>query len=492
MGLDQGTTSTKAVILDHSGAVVSSAAAELHQFFPQPGWVEHDPEEILALTLRVFSEALSKSDIAPSQIAALGITNQRETLTFWNRHTGKPVGRAIVWQDRRSLEICEDLKASDGAGILDRTGAAIVPNAAGTKIKWLMENDPRVRQGVERGELICGTIDSWLLWNIGRAHRHATDRSNASVTLLLNARTREYDEDMLHLLGIPRTILPELVDTSEVVDTTDPSLTGHPIPIAALAGDQTAAALGQACISPGMVKNTYGTGSFMVMNTGRSYIPPTTGIMAPILWTISQRTEYGLEGYADVSGAGIQWLRDMMGALDEAGNAEEIAKTVPDSGGVYFVPAFSGLGSPHFDSYARGTIFGLTRGSSKAHLVRAALEAIAYQVRDALIELEQCSGITTDVIRVDGGASKNNFLMQFQSDILGIPIERPLVSETTCAGAALLAGVAVGYWHGPDEACSTWKLDRRFEPRIGDADRSSMVARWHEAIERSQGWLRDR
>lgn len=488
IGIDQGTTQTTVIIVDHDGHVVASESTELTQHYPKPGWVEHDPHEILDITASTFRRVLDTSGISASEIASIGITNQRETLTFWNRETGRAVGRAIVWQDRRTLPICEELEAYDGAGILDRTGAAIVPNAAATKIKWFLDNSPEIREGVDKGDLICGTIDTWLLWHLTKGARHATDRSNASVTLLLNARTRDYDEEMLDHLGIPRSILPELVDSSEVLGITDPELVGHEIPIAALDGDQTAATFGQACVEPGMVKNTYGTGSFMVMNVGSEYVSPSRGIMAPILWTIGDRVDYGLEGYADASGAAIQWLRDL-GLIESASVVDGLATSVEDNGGVYFVPAFAGLGSPHFDSYARGTIFGLTRGSGKAHLARAALEAIAHQVRDALVELESCSGVKAEVLRVDGGASASDFLMQYQADILGIPVERAATSETTALGAAFLAGLAVKFWKDIDEVAATWQLGRRFEPRLTAEERERELEGWARAIERSRGWM---
>jgi glycerol kinase len=488
MAIDQGTTQTTVRLVDHDGEVVATASAELTQHYPEPGWVEHDATEILEITIDTLKKVVDGSGISAAEIEAIGITNQRETTVFWDKATGRPVANAIVWQDRRTLPLCEVLEEFDGAGILDRTGAAIVPNAAATKIKWFLDNNAEIRAGVDAGRLICGTIDTWLIWNLTRGKRHVTDRSNASVTLLLNARTREYDEEILAKLEIPREILPELVDSSEVLGTVASEILGHEIPIAGINGDQTSATFGQACVEPGMVKSTYGTGAFIVMNVGAEYVSPSKGIMAPVLWTIGDRVEYGLEGYADASGAAIQWLRDV-GLIESATEVNELAPSVPDNGGVYFVPAFAGLGSPHFDSYARGTVFGLTRGTTKAHLARAVVEAIAHQVRDALRELERCSGVTIEVLRVDGGGSMNDFLMQYQSDILGIPVERPRSADTTALGAAYLAGLAVGFWKDVDEIAATWTLDKRYEPQMGEQERTRVVAGWERAVDRSRGWL---
>lgn len=406
------------------------------------------------------------------------------------RAAGEPVGRSIVWQDRRTLGICEELIRRDGDGILDHTGAAIVPNAAGTKIRWVLENDSEVREGVERGDIVCGTIDSWIAWRLSGGRIHATDTSNASVTLLLDARTRQYSPRMLAELGIPESVLPKVVDTIGVVGVTDPDVLGAAIPIGALAGDQTAAAFGQACLRPGMVKSTYGTGSFLVMNTGAEYVSPKEGVMAPVLWSAGGAATYGLEGYADVAGAAIEWLRDGLHLIGHASEVDALAAEAPDNGGVVFVPAFAGLGSPHFDSYARGTILGLTRGSGPAQIARAALEAIAHQVADALDVIGETSGIAPTVLRVDGGASRSDLLMQIQADMLGIPVERPAVTETTGWGAALLAGVAVGVISGTNAVADLWHLERRFEPLIGDSHRRDNRELWQRAIEHSSGWLR--
>lgn len=490
LGIDQGTTGTKSIIFDRASNIVSSSYSEFTQYYPKPGWVEHDPEEIWQVTLKTIKGALADAGIGIENIASIGITNQRLTTTFWDRDTGEPAGRSVVWQDRRTLDICEYLLEKDGDGIESRTGAAIVPNASATKIKWLLDNNESIRNGVKCGKLIFGTIDTWLIWKLTGGKVHVTDYSNAAATLLQNAKTLTYDEYMLEELGIPSTILPELKGSSEIYGYTDESILGASIPIAGIAGDQQAAAFGQSCTRKGMAKNTYGTGSFLIFNTGDEYIPPKRGIMSPVLWSVDSKATYGLEGYADASGAAIQWLRDGLGIIDKSAEVEQLAATVEDTAGVYFVPAFVGLGSPYFDSYARGTIFGLTRGTSKAHIARAALESMAFQVMDALTLMEKVSGTKLEVLRVDGGGAKNDFLMQFQADILGIPVERPVVTETTCLGAAYLAGLAVGYWESIEEIEQNWKLDKRFEPQISAEERKTLYNNWNKAIQRSSGWLK--
>ncbi|MDI3522359.1 MAG: glycerol kinase [Bacillota bacterium] len=493
LGIDQGTTGTKAIVFDRAAHAVASAYSEFPQYYPQPGWVEHNAGEIWTTTLHVVQEALAQAGLVPSDLAAIGITNQRETTLFWDKKTGEPVCRAIVWQDRRTLPICEHLIALGQAEIEERTGAPIVPNAAATKIKWLLDNNARVRQGVERGELIYGTIDTWLIWKLSGGAVHVTDYSNAAVTLLQNAHTLDYDAGILSELGIPRHILPELRSSSEVYAYTDPAVFGARVPLAGDAGDQQAAAFGQACLKEGMVKNTYGTGSFMILNTGDKYVAPVPGIFSPVLWVLGRggRPCYGLEGMADVSGAVIQWLRDGLGIITASGQAEELARTVADTGGVYFVPAFVGLGSPHFDSYARGTIVGITRGTGRAHIARAALESMAYQVRDALALMGKVSGVKVNALRADGGGAKSDFMLQFQADILGIPVERPRITETTCLGAAYLAGLAVGYWNSLDEIAANWARERLFEPSIPAARREELYHGWQKAVGRAAGWLRE-
>jgi glycerol kinase len=491
LGIDQGTTGTKAVVFDRQGSIVATAYSEFTQYFPQPGWVEHDANEIWEVSMGVVAQALKNGNISPEQIAAIGITNQRETTTFWNKKTGQPVGRSIVWQDRRTLPICEALAEKDKAGIEDRTGMIIVPNDAATKIRWLLDNDPKVREGVDKGELIYGTIDTWMIWKLSGGAAHVTDYSNTSVTLLLNARKLDYDEWILNELQIPRQILPALKSSSEIYAYTDPqAFFGVRVPISGDAGDQQAAVMGQACIKPGMAKNTYGTGSFMILNTGTKYVPPVGGLFSPVLWAIKDEVAYGLEGMADVSGAAIQWLRDGLGIIQESSDAEVLAAQVADTQGVYFVPAFVGLGAPHFDSYARGTMLGITRGTTRQHVARAALEAMAYQTRDSFEIMKRESGLDLNMLRVDGGGAKSDFLMQFQADILGIPVERPVVTETTVLGAAYLAGLAVGYWQSVDEIAANWQIERRFDPNLADDRREELYHGWQKAIKHAAGWLK--
>jgi len=490
LGIDEGTTGIKVMIFDQTVNIISQAYSEFTQHFPQSGWVEHDANEIWEVTLKMVAEALKNGSIKPEDLEAIGITNQRETTVFWDKNTGQPVCRAIVWQDRRSLAICEALEAKDGAGIVDRTGMIIVPNDAATKIRWLLDNEPKVKAGVEKGELLYGTIDTWLVWKLTAGRAHVTDYSNASVTLLQNARNLDYDEWILNELQIPKEILPELRTSSEVYGLTDPTVFfGAEIPVAGILGDQQSAAFGQGCLEKGMAKNTYGTGSFMVMNTGDTYVPPSDGLFSPVLWSAKGRTDYGLEGMADVSGAVIQWLRDGLGIINDAKEAEELALQVEDSLGVYFVPAFVGLGAPYFDSYARGTIIGISRGTTKHHIARAALESMAFQVKDAFNVMEKKSGFKLTKLRADGGGAKSDFLLQFQADILGIPVERPIITETTTLGAVYAAGLAVGYWDSFEEISEFWKIEKRFEPQIGEEKRQELCAFWDKAVKRSMDWL---
>ncbi|MDR1021092.1 MAG: glycerol kinase GlpK [Synergistaceae bacterium] len=491
LGIDQGTTGTKVIIFDRQANQVATGYSEFTQHFPRDGWVEHDAEEIWGVTLKVVGEALKSGNIEINDIAAIGITNQRVTTLLWDRKTGKPAARAIVWQDRRNLGICERLIEKDRAGFEGRTGMLIIPNASGPKVEWLLENNDGVRKGVEEGRLIFGNIDAWLVWKLSGGAAHVTEPSNACETLMMNALTLDWDEPMLKEMGIPRGILPEIRSSSEIYAYTDPDVFfGAKIPIAGICGDQQAATFGQACFEPGMAKNTYGTGSFMIMNTGDRYIPPKGQLIAPVLWQIKGKHQYGLEGLVDVSGAVIQWLRDGLGIISKAQEAEELAKQVPDTAGVFFVPAFVGLGAPHFDSYARGSILGLTRGSTKHHISRAALESMAYQVRDAFEIMKKDSGLELTKLRVDGGGAKSDLSMQFQADILGIPVERPVITETTVLGAAYLAGLAVGYWESLDEITANWKVERTFEPQIGEDEREHRYAGWKRAIERAAGWLK--
>ncbi|MCX6097390.1 MAG: glycerol kinase GlpK [Caldiserica bacterium] len=491
LGIDQGTTGTKVVLFDQNSNIVGSAYSEFTQYFPKPGWVEHDANEIWEVTMKVAAEALQAAHASPKDIVAIGITNQRETTTFWDKKTGVPAARSIVWQDRRSLDICERLIAKDREGIEARNGAIIVPNAAATKIYWLMHNNEVIRKGVAEGRLIYGTIDTWLVWKLSGGAAHVTDHSNAAVTLLLDERKLEYDKWILDELEIPRSILPELRSSSEVYAYTDPDVFfGVRVPIAGIAGDQQAAAFGQACVTPGMVKNTYGTGLFMIMNTGKKYVPAAKGMMSEALWTIKGQTTYGIEAIADVGGAAVQWLRDGLGIIKEASEAEELAAQVEDTMGVYFVPAFVGLGAPYLDSYARGSMFGITRGTTKQHIARATLESMAYQTRDFVSTMEDLSGVKVAVLRVDGGAVKSDFICQFQADILGVPVDRPVVTETTVLGAAYLAGLASGYWESVEQIAANWRLDRRFDPQMPADQREELYAGWQKAARRAAGWLK--
>ena len=492
MGIDQGTTGTTVIIFDRDANIISSSYSEFTQYFPQDGWVEHDAMEIYEVTKRVCKDALDAGKLTTDNIEAIGITNQRVTTTFWNKNTGVPIRKSIVWQDRRSLPICERLLALDKKGIEERTGMVIIPNASATKIAWLLENDPEVRAGVDKGELLFGTIDTWLIWKLSGGAAHVTDLSNATGTLMLNAYSLDYDDFILNELKIPREILPELRSSSEVYAHTDPKeFFGASIPIAGIAGDQQAATFGQACVKPGMAKNTYGTGAFLLFNCGNTYIPSKRSMMAPVLWKLNDGSvSYGFEGLIDVSGAAIQWLRDGLGIIEKSSDSEKLAREVENSGGVYFVPAFVGLGAPHFDSYARGTMFGITRSTTKQHLCRAALESMAYQVRDAFNMIESDVGRPLNTLRVDGGGAKNDLMLQFQADILGIPVERPVVSETTVLGAAYLAGLAVGYWTSLDDISSNWRIDKRFEPQMPEDKREELYDGWKNAVKRSGGWLK--
>ena len=453
--------------------------------------MEHDPVEIWNSTLEVIAEALRNGRVSPEEIEAIGIANQAGTTVFWNKKTGEPVGRAIVWLDQRSLPICERLIAKDRVGIETRTGMGIVPNASATKIRWLMENDAAIQKGMARGELLFGTIDSWLIWKLSGGAAHVTDHSNASITLLWNVHTLSYDEWMLNELAIPREILPELRSSSEIYAYTASELfSGAHIPIASAAFDQSAALFGQACFHAGMAKVTFGIGSSLVLNTGHKLggaIPQVGGLA---LWAVNGELTYGLVGWIDISGAAIQWLRDGLGIIQEPREAEGLATQVLDTQGVYFVPAFVGLPMPHYDPSARGTIIGITRETTKHHIARAALEAMAYQTRDCFDQMKQ-SGLEIKILRADGDGAKSNFLLQFEADILGIPVERPVVTNTTVLGAAFLAGLAVGYWGSLEEIASKWRLERRFEPGISADHRDSLYRGWQKAIRHAAGWLTD-
>ncbi|MBI5276825.1 MAG: glycerol kinase GlpK [Burkholderiales bacterium] len=492
LALDQGTTSSRAIVFDTAGRVAALAQREFTQFFPQPGWVEHDAREIWATQHAVALEALKQ--VPGAAVAAVGITNQRETTVLWDRETGQPVANAIVWQDRRTAARCELLRKLGKAGLIQKkTGLVIDAYFSGTKLEWLLDNVAGARERAGRGELAFGTIDSWLVWNLTGGRVHATDASNASRTLLYNLHTQDWDDELLALLHIPRSVLPQVVPSSGIVGETDASLLGMALPIAGIAGDQQAATFGQACFAPGMAKNTYGTGCFMLMNTGARPVASRNRLLTTMGWqgpAGRKQAAYCLEGSVFMAGATVQWLRDGLQVVQSAAEVESLAAQVDDTGDVYLVPAFAGLGTPDWDGYARGTLVGLTRGTNRAHIARAALEAIALQSADVFGAMALDSGIALKELRVDGGASRNNLLMQMQADFLGVPVVRPQVTETTALGAAYLAGLATQVWGGAEEISSQWQIERRFEPKTGDADRRAKLARWRQAVERSKGWAR--
>lgn len=488
LSLDQGTTSCRAIIFDHAGNIVAVAQKEFTQIYPQPAWVEHDANEIWSTQFAVTQEVLVKARLKAKDIAAIGITNQRETTLVWDRKTGNPVHNAIVWQDRRTAGYCDALKARGLEGhVKDRTGLVIDAYFSGTKINWILENVEGARARAEAGELAFGTMDSWLVYKLTGGKVHVTDVTNAGRTMLFDIRDRKWDEKLLRELNIPASMLPEVKGSSEVYGQTEEGLFSSQIPIAGMAGDQHCALFGQACFDPGQAKNTYGTGCFMLMNTGEEFVASDNGLLTTVAWEVEGKMEYALEGSVFIAGAAIQWLRDGLKLIDEAPDSEFFAKKVNDTGGVYVVPAFAGLGAPYWDMYARGAIFGLTRGSNKAHIVRATLQSLAYQVADVLLAMEQDSGKPLKTLRVDGGASANNFLMQFQSDILDTTVERPEIVETTALGAAMLAGLAVGYWTKGDLE-KTWQLDQRFETRMAEPRRKKLYAGWKKAVKRSMEW----
>jgi glycerol kinase len=487
LALDQGTTSSRAIIFDRSGAVVASAQQEFRQLFPRPGWVEHDAGEIWATQSGVVTDALAKAGLPATDLAAIGITNQRETTVVWERATGQPISPAIVWQDRRTAAVCDRLKhAGRAAMIRQKTGLVIDAYFSATKLQWILKNVPGAAQRARAGELAFGTIDSWLVWNLTSGRVHVTDASNASRTMLFNLKTGDWDDALLKLFGIPRAILPTVRASSEVYGTC--GLWGGAIPIAGIAGDQQAALFGQVCTRPGMVKNTYGTGCFMLMHTGTKPIVSKKNLLTTVAWRIGGRTEFALEGSIFIAGAVVQWLRDGLGLIKTAGEIEALAAQVADTGGVYLVPAFAGLGAPHWDQYARGLIAGLTRGTTAAHLARAALEGIAFQVHDVLHAMQSDSKIKLKELRVDGGACANNLLMQFQADLLGVPVVRPRVTETTALGAAYLAGLAVGFWKDRAEIAAQWQADRRFTPAMKPAARKKLLDGWERALRRAKRW----
>jgi glycerol kinase len=493
LALDQGTTSSRAIVFDERGRVVSSAAYEFPQHFPSPGWVEHDPEEIWSSQLRATKAALKSARVQARDIRAIGITNQRETSLVWEKTTGRPLANAIVWQCRRTVDMCEWIKAEGYADLFrDRTGLRVDPYFSGTKVRWFLDEVPGLRRRAEAGEALFGTVDSWLLYRLTGGRVHATDYSNASRTLLYNIRRLAWDEEILRILDVPPQMLPEVRPSSGVFGETDPAVLGDRIPIAGIAGDQQAALFGQTCFAVGTAKNTYGTGSFVLVNTGGEARASRSGLLSTIAWGIDGKVEYALEGSIFVTGAAVQWLRDGLGLIRDASETEAIAREARDNAGVYFVPAFVGLGAPYWDPYARGTLVGVTRGTTRAHLVRAALEAIAYQSRDVVECIERDAEVRVPELRADGGATANRFLMQFQADILGRPVLRAAVAETTALGAAFLAGLATGVWAGRDDLARRVGEGERFEPTMGEAEREGLYADWLRAVERARQWERPR
>jgi glycerol kinase len=487
LALDQGTTSSRAIVFDARGTVRATAQREFRQIFPRDGWVEHDATEIWATQSGVMHEAIAKAGIAAREVAAIGITNQRESTVLWERASGRPVANAIVWQDRRTAPTCDALRAAGHeATFAAKTGLVLDAYFSGTKLKWLLDHVPGARERAGRGELAFGTVDTWLVFNLTQGRVHATDPSNASRTLLFDIHRGEWDDALCALLDVPRAVLPAIVPSSGVCGTA--TIDGIDVPIAGIAGDQQAAPFGQACHAPGLAKNTYGTGCFLLMNTGTKPVASTNRMLTTVAWKRDGRTDYALEGSVFIGGAVVQWLRDGLKIIRTAGEVESLAASVDDNGGVFLVPAFAGLGAPHWDAYARGAIFGLTRGATGAHLARAALEAIAVLSRDVLAALQTDAGITLAGLRVDGGAAANDLLMQIQADVLGVPVVRPKVLETTALGAAYLAGLAVGYWKDSAEVAANWQVDRTFEPAMPRARVEALVAGWDKAVGRSKGW----
>jgi glycerol kinase len=491
LALDQGTTSSRAIVFDHNGLPVTSAQKEFTQFYPKPGWVEHDPDEIWSTQAGVALEAITKAGIESVNIAAIGITNQRETTVVWNRKTGKPVYNAIVWQDRRTADFCDKLKSGrHSSKILEKTGLIIDAYFSATKVRWILDNVKDARRLAEDGQLAFGTIDSWLVWNLTRGQLHLTDVSNASRTMLFNIHTLKWDEELLRIFNIPSSMLPEVRSSSEIYGKTEGQFATS-IPVAGIAGDQQAALFGQMCIEPGMVKNTYGTGCFMMMNIGSKPIESKSKLLTTIAWRIGNDTQYALEGSIFIAGAVVQWLRDGLGIIKSSVDIEKLAAKVKDSEGVYFVPAFAGLGAPHWNQHARGMLVGITRGTTSAHIARAALDSIAYQTLEVLLAMQNDSGIDIRELRVDGGATVNNQLMQFQSDLLQAKVVRPKITETTALGAAYLAGLAVNYWSNIGEIRQQWQIDRIFSPQIGENETHSLIKGWHRAVNAAKVWADD-
>ncbi|MGE8203112.1 glycerol kinase GlpK [Heyndrickxia sp. NPDC080065] len=484
LALDQGTTSSRAILFNHNGEIVETAQREFEQFFPKPGWVEHDANEIWTSVLACIAEVIRKADIEPDQVVGIGITNQRETTVVWDKNTGKPVYKAIVWQSRQTDDICKELREKGLNDLFrDKTGLLIDAYFSGTKVKWILDHVEGARESAEKGELLFGTIDTWLVYKLSGGKKHVTDYSNASRTLMYNIYDLKWDEELLEILSVPKSMLPEVRPSSEIYGTTvGYHFFGHEVPIAGIAGDQQAALFGQACFEKGMAKNTYGTGCFMLMNTGEKGVKSENGLLTTLAWGVDGKVEYALEGSIFVAGSAIQWLRDGLKMFENAPDSEEYATRVDSTDGVYFVPAFVGLGTPYWDSDARGAVFGLTRGTTKEHFIRATLESLAYQTKDVLDAMISDSGIDLKALRVDGGAVKNNFLMQFQSDILGVPVERPVISETTALGAAYLAGLAVGFWNDKEEIAKQWQNERTFTNQLEKGESSKLYEGWQKAV----------
>ena len=489
MALDQGTTSSRAVIFDHNGSIISMASKEFKQIYPKPGWVEHNPTEIYSSQIEIARDALSKANLTAVDIVSIGITNQRETTILWDKKTGKPIYNAIVWQCRRTAPICDQLKKKGLAEIIQKkTGLVVDAYFSGTKIKWILDNVKGVRERAKKGEVLFGTVDSWLIWNLTGGKVHVIDYSNASRTMIFNIHQLDWDEEILEEMDIPKAILPQPLPSSYVYGNTDKEIFGVEIPISGDAGDQQAALFGQACYEPGMAKNTYGTGCFILMNTGGKIVSSKNGLLTTIAWGVNGKVEYALEGSIFIAGAVVQWLRDELRMINSSEEIEKYALKVKDTNGVYLVPAFVGLGAPYWDMYARGTIVGLTRGAKKEHILRAAEESIAYQSCDVLEIIQKDSGIGLKKLKVDGGAVRDNFLMQFQSDILGVPVVRPQVIETTALGAAYLSGLAVGYWKDKEEIAQKWKVDKEFSPNMDEKIKEKLYKGWKKAVSRSLSW----
>ena len=487
LALDQGTTSSRAILFDRGARAHATAQQEFRQIFPHPGWVEHDATEIWATQSGVLHEALAKARVGARDIAAIGITNQRETTVLWERATGRPLANAIVWQDRRTAGLCDELRADGLAPLFaQKTGLVLDAYFSGTKVRWLLDHVDGARARAERGELAFGTIDSWLVWQLTGGRVHCTDASNASRTLLFNIHTCDWDDELLRVLNVPRALLPVVVPSSGVCGHA--TIAGVDVPIAGIAGDQQAALFGQACLTPGLAKNTYGTGCFLLLNTGSLAVASRNNMLTTVAWQRGGQLDYALEGSVFIGGAVVQWLRDGLQIIRHASDVEALAASVPDNGGVYLVPAFAGLGAPHWDAYARGAMFGLTRGATRGHLARAALEAIAFQSADVLAAMEKDADIRLTELRVDGGAAANNLLMQFQADVLGVPVVRPQVLETTALGAAYLAGLATGYWKSTADIGANWRIDRRFEPAMPMDRVAELRAGWDKAVARTKGW----